>query len=527
MALPPAVPLSAFVSKGVLPLGRRLSRRLRASSREGGQILVLTGVALVLMLCSVGLVVDVGHAMLVQRQLQAGVDAAALAGVQHLPDKTMAETVAYQYSPTPGSKNAVNTVDNAVTTATASCLAGVPGCSRRDGGVNGITVSSRSTVPTWFGRIIGINSMKVSAKATACSPCVVKPLDIMVVLDRTGSMCQFGPGQPDPNCTDLNNAKAGVETFLSLLDPSLDKVGLALFPPVVQPSLISRCPVGTGYRPWDGNSNPNPPPSSLNGRYYGYDAWWPDVVGLGGALPGWAGAGRVWTTDPRGQTPSRYLVASLEGADGVAADDYLVFNPTPAPGSWDLNTGSAVVQRLRCAGGAGSTHYALPVEEAQHELERNGRGAVQDVIIFLSDGAANTAPRNIPSSHWMYPDTWRARPCGAGVESASWAKSRGTVVYTIGYDLDAGGAAPERCLSARASDGHQGSTPEPVQAWGSTAYDAIRAMATDPDGPGPGAPLFYNKPNPGQLNDIFRAIAIDLSGSRARLIDNTSPNLIG
>ena len=54
------------------------------------------------MIICVGLVVDVGHAMLVQRQLQAGVDAAALAGVQHLPDAPMAEAVAVQYSATPG-----------------------------------------------------------------------------------------------------------------------------------------------------------------------------------------------------------------------------------------------------------------------------------------------------------------------------------------------------------------------------------------------------------------------------------------
>jgi Flp pilus assembly protein TadG len=79
-----------------------------------------------MLIVCVGLVVDVGHAMLVQRQLQASVDAAALAGVQHLPDKAQAGGRG-EYSATPGSKNAVNTVDNATTTAEAKCLAGVPG----------------------------------------------------------------------------------------------------------------------------------------------------------------------------------------------------------------------------------------------------------------------------------------------------------------------------------------------------------------------------------------------------------------
>ncbi len=34
--------------------------------------------------------------------------------------------------------------------------------------------------------------MTVGAKATACQPCGAKPLDIMIVLDRTGSMSEGG-----------------------------------------------------------------------------------------------------------------------------------------------------------------------------------------------------------------------------------------------------------------------------------------------------------------------------------------------
>ena len=41
---------------------------------------------MVMLLVMVALVVDIGKAYLVQRQLQAGVDAAALAGAQHLPE---------------------------------------------------------------------------------------------------------------------------------------------------------------------------------------------------------------------------------------------------------------------------------------------------------------------------------------------------------------------------------------------------------------------------------------------------------
>jgi hypothetical protein len=462
------------------------------------------------MLCCVGLVVDVGHAMLVQRQLQAGVDAAALAGVQHLPDKPMAESVAVQYSATPGSKNAVNTVGNAVTSATAQCIAGVPGCNRRDGGYNGIVVESSSKVPTWFGRIIGINSLSVSAKATACSPCVVKPLDIMVVLDRTGSMCQI-QGQNDPSCRDLNRAKDGIRTFLDLMDPSLDKVGLALFPPVFERNMRDADP----YTPWTGNGRPNSSwPQTTDGRYYAYDKYWhPDNQ-----------------SSPQGADSSYYVVTGLEGADTNAADDYLIFNTTT--GNWDRNPQSAVQQRLNATRGAGGTSYALSVLEAYRELERNGRGGVQDVIIFLSDGAANVTPRRpLGGDHWTV-NSYQQRPCGAGVEAARLAKEAGAIVYTIGYDLGFSGGTTEVCRRPNASDGHQNNNNpvEATQFWGNNAEQALKAMAspsdlTQPVGP-TNPPRYYFTPDGLTLNQIFQAIATDLTGSKGRLIDNTSPNLL-
>lgn len=472
---------------------------------EGGQVLVITAVVASMLIVCVGLVVDVGHAMLVQRQLQAGVDAAALAGVQHLPDKAQAEAVAVQYSATPGSKNAVNTVDNATTTAEAKCLQGVPGCNRRDGGVNGIVVHTKSDVPTWFGRIIGLTKMTVSATATACSPCSVKPLDVMVVLDRTGSMCQI-QGSNDPACTDLNRAKVGVQTFLTFMDPTIDKVGLALFPPALDQSWVADCP----YTPWRGTSNPNAPPlPSLDGKYYGYDAYYP------------------WWIPFQNRTPSRYVVASLEGADGFPGDDYLVQDLVT--GEWNLNSQSAVVQRLGCARGAGSTSYALSIEEAQEELNRNGRGGVQDVIVFLSDGAANTSPMNLPTGHWTNNPTNFNRPCGTGVQSADRSKQAGTILYTIGYDLGTSGGSTERCQRPD-SNGHQ-DTSSPVAescgTWGCNAADALRAMASPSDPTNPNSPPnYYFTPDGTTLNQIFTQIAMDLSGSRGRLIDNSTPDLV-
>lgn len=458
----------------------RDNRRCRSAKDESGQVLLLAALSMVMLLVMVALVVDIGKAFLIQRQLQAGVDAAALAGAQHLPDPTEATQVALDYGPSAGKRNEVSAGKNVTTTVTMRCLKSAPGCNQSQSTYNGVNVKASSDVELLFARVLGIDTLTVRASATACSPCTAKPLDIMLVLDRTGSMCQFRPGQPDPNCTDLNNAKNGIRTFLGFMDPTIDWVGLSVFPPALDRSWVATCP----YTPWQGNpSGPTP-----DGKYFGYDAWWPE-----------------WdTADARGATPSVYAIASL-------SNDYLV----QSNGSWILNNQSALVQRLGCAGGAGSTHYAAAIEEAQHELNRNGRGNVQDVIVFLSDGAANTSPQALPTAHWRNNPTWTARPCGSGVEAAARAKAGGTVIYSIGYDLDAGGAAPERCLAARASDGHQGSTPEVAQSWGSTAYDAIRAIASEPAN-------FYNKPDPGQLNTIFTRIAADLQRPAARLVDDNT-----
>jgi hypothetical protein len=207
---------------------------------------------------------------------------------------------------------------------------------------------------------------------------------------------------------------------------------------------------------------------------------------------------------------------------------------------WILNPASTLVQRLGCAGAAGSTHYAAAMEEAKYELGRNGRGNVQDIIIFLSDGAANTMPPNFPAGDLM--NSYTTRPCGAGVAMANSMKgpqsNPSTIIYTIGYDLDAGTGAPEKCLQPDANGHQDTSSPAletgcglPPTGWGSaqgcTSYDAIRAMATDPDGTGPAPPLFYNKPTPGDLTQIFQQIALDISASRGRLIDNATPNLLG
>ena len=125
--------------------------------------------------------------------------------------------------------------------------------------------------------------------------------------------------------------------------------------------------------------------------------------------------------------PSYYVFGSL-------TDDYLtqdsLGNWMPAGGSrlWQLIGMPGSDAFGGCLRGVGTTHYASAIEESQYELSRNGRGDVQDVIVFLSDGAANTSPTRLPgrdmwypspSGHWRNTTTWRDHPCGAGVQAAA------------------------------------------------------------------------------------------------------------
>ena len=121
-----------------------------------------------------------------------------------------------------------------------------------------------------------------------------------------------------------------------------------------------------------------------------------------------------------------------------------------------------------------------------------------DVIVFLSDGAANTGPSFYPAT-----SAYRTQPCHAGVNSANSAKGKGTIVYSIGYALgdDTGG-----CKRDTGAD----ETPA------ITVYQAMADIAS-------AAGNFYNQPTPGQLNTIYTQVASDLGHGASSLINDNAP----
>jgi Flp pilus assembly protein TadG len=209
--------------------------------RERGQTIILTVLALTVILGLVGLVIDLGSAYYAQRRVQATADAAALAGAVNLPDTSTAMAVAAQYGA--NGKNATTNLPNVTENITTKCVTSFPGCNPS----NALVVTETAHVSTKFLRIFNINNVDVTVRSTACGPCATRPADIMIIVDRTGSMCMDFNGNPDPSCAKLENARSGVLTMLKALDPTVDRVGLAILPPATSASSVCTPPPLTVY----------------------------------------------------------------------------------------------------------------------------------------------------------------------------------------------------------------------------------------------------------------------------------------
>jgi hypothetical protein len=400
----------------------RASWRPRACTRlveTGGQTIVLVVVAMVVFIGMLGMSIDVGYAFYVSRTMQSAADAAALAGAGQLPDTAAAVAIAKQYGGAAGGKNAPpKTQSPFAETVSTKCVKSLPGCAP----ANAVTVDETATINTFFARVLGVPSYTIHAHATACGVCAGRPADVMLVFDRTGSMCTNYDGSNDPACTKLANARTGMETLVGSLDPGYNQVGLAVLPP---PSSVSnRCVAPTQY--YTSSSQP-------------------------------------------------YVVVPL-------STDY-------KNGS-ALNKSSPLVATIECLPAKGSTAYALALEAAETELEQHGRKNVDHVIVFFTDGAANTGPTYFSTS-----SPYRTTPCHQGVSSSNGIKGKGTQIYTIGYGLNAQGGGANVCTSYTGAN-----------ETGITAYSALQQIASKPQN-------FFVQDS-GSLVSIFAQIATLITGPR-------------
>jgi Flp pilus assembly protein TadG len=435
--------------------------------KERGQVLPIVAVALVALLGIAAFAIDVGFAYYAKRQLQSATDAAALAGAQDLPNIATATATATSYAAADTPSNVSFSFTYQASCTNTAILA--TGCQAAVN-PNQFTVTGTGQTNTWFAKLFGFTHFDLSAHANACSPCSATPVDIVVAIDRTGSMCT--PTGAGGACTDLNNAKDGVRTMLNNLSPPYAQIGMVAFPPV-QNTATSPCAA---------------PYNSLGGN--GYDSY---------------------DSGTRG-----YLTDVINGTYKLANGQL-----DPANGLY-LHTVDGTSSA--CIQSGGSTSYSEALRQAQAELDRDGRPKVPDYIVFLTDGEANMGSvysANDPNFPQNGPDD--LQPCHSAINVANTYKARGTTIYSVGYALGnavncTAGAFRKKnaqgnwvsCTAGTAGCYHyQGPNAESPAI---TSFQTLSQIAS------PGN--FYNQPNAGQLNTIFAAIATDIGQGSSRLVDD-------
>jgi hypothetical protein len=411
-----------------------LSRSLKD---ESGQIIPWLVFLSILFIGVSGLTLDLGHAYVCFRDLQASTDAAALAGAWEMsqPNATAADISAYVNnfsSNGPGSPgggaNGANANPNLpapVVTTTMSCVAAlstaIP-CASAYSGYNALQVKQTTNVPTLFIRALSLfgvqsaSSIPITAVSTAAMRgASASAWNLAIVLDTTESMNNT---DNDTNCnnTQLYCSEQGIQQLLVNLSPctagstssncigAFDTVSLFTFPNIQanDASDDTSCP----------SSNP--------------------------AIPAYSTPtpGATWSA-PTGTNPTYQVTGFL--------DNYLTTNQSGGTVAATSALGVATGADTKCKGmqapGGDGTYYAGAIYaagaalQAAHALNTNS----QNALIILTDGAANTSkmtatpPYTKLNTNGTYPSL--ADQCQQGVTAANWVSNNipDTTVYVVAY----------------------------------------------------------------------------------------------
>lgn len=481
----------------------------RAFREESGQVLPWVLLLMVLFLGMSALVVDVGHGVLVQRQLQSSTDAAALAAAATLPS-TAYSTVAQNYSSKAGGKNAYAAFSVSSPTITPLCVTSMTGLSPcTSTNPNAVAVSETATIPTFFAGVLGIHNLTVSATSTAARGAKPLPINAALIIDTTPSM-----DYADPSCgkTQLECATAGAQQLLLGLSPTMDNVSLFTFPNVTTTS------VGNDY---DCTSS-----SPTVGPYT-----FPSTTATSlTAMPYTTGTGNNKTTVYETYQITGYL-------SDYRSSDTATSLSTSSELSKALGAGKASGKHKgACTGiqtSSNNTYYAGAIYAAQASLdaEKLANPGTQNVIILLSDGNATAQQSNMVTGtqsttvatggSGTYP-SWVGQ-CGQGVEAANYATRQGTIVYTISYGSPSTSSS-QNCASDVGAGSHPNITPcqamqQMSSGWstGDTShFYSDYSLGGDTGCQASGAAFGVT-----DLTTIFEAIQTGLAG--ARLIPNNVP----
>jgi Flp pilus assembly protein TadG len=412
----------------------------RFAGDQRGQVLPWVAFMMLMLLGMAAFVVDIGHAYVCRRQLQAATDAAALAGAKQVYLSQSLVTAA-AYAATTGSANAYPGLNNVqILSSKTVCLNTVVNWGILCEGpntANAVQVIEQATIPTFFAQVFGIKQLTLAATSTAAKGKPV-PLDVAVVIDTTLSMNNW-----DSNCTPANTelgcAMNGAQTMLSGLAPTIDYVSVFTFPNLSQ---------GTVQ-----NNRSCSPPQSSNPSFYSTP-----TSGLATSVP------YSFPTAP-GSVSTGYQPTTGAGTYQVVgfSNDYRTSNSSQI-----ANSSSSLVQTVgapaskdgsqaaigNClappneagefgtylAGAIYAAQYSLAAQKALREAASPSSPAPINVMIILSDGNPNASMQYGYSNQFFasgynesgtYPSD--VGDCGQAVVAGNYAKTNGTLVFAIAY----------------------------------------------------------------------------------------------
>jgi hypothetical protein len=434
---------------------------------------------------------------------------------------------------------------------------------------NVVLISGAATQAYGFARVIGINSGSTgTVQSAACNgPCGASPatpVDLVIILDRTGSMAENNGNTRGPK---IQSLQAAAKAVLGVYNPALQRVALALTGPGEvdasgNPVTASCGGFGRGSAVGVGDDNNFAAQANLAARINSttsttvtiatpYSVSFPKTGNFSIVIDDeqmlvTGGQGTTTFTVTRGyngstaarhssgaevdvvdpwvpdftaghDTVGMWVPVGLSGTDTTAP----LPNPSGVAGTYSIggvvHNNSTIVKAIDCIQAySDGTNLTTPIQMAQKYLDTYGRKGVTQGIILETDGHPQVGFNG--GNQWQ---TNQAYTCKSAIAAATAAKADktnspdGIQLFTVGYGVDSSSKCPTFTNNTNADDGnfnmYEGKDASGFNWSGVAATTLLSKMATD-------ANHFFNNPPSSQLAAVFTQAAQLLSHSGLHLI---------
>ena len=436
---------------------------------------------------------------------------------------------------------------------------------------NVVLVSGAATQAYGFARVIGINSGSTgTVQSAACNgPCGASPatpVDLVIILDRTGSMAENNGDDDGPK---IQSLQAAAKAVLGVYNPALQRVALGLTGPgevnaAGTPITDSCGGHGGGTALGVADDNNFAAQANLSARINSTTATtitittpytvgfptsgnfiivvddeqmlvtggqgtttWTVTRGYNGSTAARHNSGTEvdqvtpWVPDLTvgHNTVGMWMPVGLSGTDTTSVR--ALPNPSGAAGTYStggvVNNNSTIVKAINCiVASSDGTNLTTPIQMAQQYLDTYGRKGVTQGIILETDGHPQVGFNG--GDQWQ---TNQAYTCKSAIAAATAAKADktnspdGIQLFTVGYGVDNTSKCPIFTNNTNADNStynmYEGTDATGFNWSGVSATTLLGKMATD-------ANHFFNNPPSSQLAAVFTQAAQLLSHSGLHLI---------